>query len=85
MPILTLFGSTNLNSRSAHIDTELSFIMILPSLPASAVDDTSIVTLRKQLAAEIQDIRSHAGMWKGAQRKVRFWTKVIVQIVKGML
>ena len=30
-PVLTLFGSTNLNSRSAHIDTELSFIMVIPS------------------------------------------------------
>lgn len=30
-PVLTLFGSTNLNSRSAHIDTELSFIMVMPS------------------------------------------------------
>ncbi|KAI3609190.1 cdp-diacylglycerol-glycerol-3-phosphate 3-phosphatidyltransferase [Moniliophthora roreri] len=28
-PVLTLFGSTNLNSRSSHIDTELSFVMIL--------------------------------------------------------
>jgi CDP-diacylglycerol--glycerol-3-phosphate 3-phosphatidyltransferase len=31
LPILTLFGSTNLNSRSAHLDTELSFVMVLPS------------------------------------------------------
>ncbi|PFH48385.1 hypothetical protein AMATHDRAFT_196706 [Amanita thiersii Skay4041] len=30
-PILTMFGSTNLNSRSAHLDTELSFIMAIPS------------------------------------------------------
>ncbi|KAF5310409.1 hypothetical protein D9758_018996 [Tetrapyrgos nigripes] len=30
-PVLTLFGSTNLNSRSAELDTELSFVMVLPS------------------------------------------------------
>ncbi|KAF7440281.1 CDP-diacylglycerol--glycerol-3-phosphate 3-phosphatidyltransferase [Pleurotus ostreatus] len=30
-PVLTLFGSTNLNSRSSQLDTELSFIMALPS------------------------------------------------------
>ncbi|KAJ4470230.1 hypothetical protein J3R30DRAFT_3539901 [Lentinula aciculospora] len=29
-PVLSLFGSTNLNSRSADIDTELSFVMIIP-------------------------------------------------------
>ncbi|KIK66890.1 hypothetical protein GYMLUDRAFT_257598 [Collybiopsis luxurians FD-317 M1] len=29
-PVLTLFGSTNLNSRSSDIDTELSFVMVLP-------------------------------------------------------
>ncbi|KAF5326651.1 hypothetical protein D9619_004742 [Psilocybe cf. subviscida] len=34
-PTLTLFGSTNLNSRSAHIDTELSFVMVLPASSSS--------------------------------------------------
>ncbi|KAF5346551.1 hypothetical protein D9757_014187 [Collybiopsis confluens] len=29
-PVLTLFGSMNLNSRSADIDTELLFVMVLP-------------------------------------------------------
>ncbi|KAF5371555.1 hypothetical protein D9757_010389 [Collybiopsis confluens] len=29
-PVLTLLGSTNLHSRSADIDTELSFVMVLP-------------------------------------------------------
>ncbi|KAJ3828828.1 CDP-diacylglycerol-glycerol-3-phosphate 3-phosphatidyltransferase [Lentinula raphanica] len=52
-PVLSLFGSTNLNSRSADIDTELSFVMILPpvqpTIPFNAeadsvVDSTSIST-----------------------------------------
>ncbi|KAJ7846155.1 hypothetical protein B0H13DRAFT_2093898, partial [Mycena leptocephala] len=44
-PMLTLFGSTNLNSRSAHIDTELSFLMLVPE--TSGAD-----SLRRQLAEE---------------------------------
>lgn len=36
LPILTLFGSTNLNSRSAHLDTELSFVMVVPSRHVNA-------------------------------------------------
>ncbi|XP_006459614.1 hypothetical protein AGABI2DRAFT_184234 [Agaricus bisporus var. bisporus H97] len=39
LPILTLFGSTNLNSRSAHLDTELSFVMVLPSHQMDAEQD----------------------------------------------
>ncbi|KAG9226517.1 hypothetical protein CCMSSC00406_0005816 [Pleurotus cornucopiae] len=39
-PVLTLFGSTNLNSRSSQLDTELSFIMALP-LSASELVRTS--------------------------------------------
>jgi len=38
-PILTLLGSTNLNSRSAHLDTELSFLIILPS--RNTIDDAT--------------------------------------------
>ncbi|KNZ72109.1 CDP-diacylglycerol--glycerol-3-phosphate 3-phosphatidyltransferase, mitochondrial [Termitomyces sp. J132] len=75
-PVLTLFGSTNLNSRSAHIDTELSFVMILQG-------DSSPV--QKQLKDEIDGLRVHASGWKGGQRNVRLWTKVIVRLVKGML
>ncbi|KAF4608259.1 CDP-diacylglycerol--glycerol-3-phosphate 3-phosphatidyltransferase [Pleurotus pulmonarius] len=36
-PVLTLFGSTNLNSRSSQLDTELSFIMALPSSASDRV------------------------------------------------
>ncbi|KAJ7683694.1 hypothetical protein B0H17DRAFT_1073780 [Mycena rosella] len=77
-PLLTLFGSTNLNSRSAHIDTELSFLMLVPETSASDA-------LRAQLADEIGNLRSHASDWKGAQRKVRLGTKVLVGLVGGML
>ncbi|KAG6826348.1 hypothetical protein H0H92_000231 [Tricholoma furcatifolium] len=95
-PILTLFGSTNLNSRSAHIDSELSFIMIVPSTstPAEDVDATVIpqegsaspsLAVRTQLKEEVDRIRAHATSWKGARRNVRFWTKALVRMVKGML
>jgi CDP-diacylglycerol--glycerol-3-phosphate 3-phosphatidyltransferase len=99
-PILTLFGSTNLNSRSAHIDTELSFLMILPSetqIPATtptmdpssadslALADSPLRALQRDLAREIDGIRSNAAEWKGEQRHVRWTTKIIVWLVKGML
>ncbi|RDB28573.1 CDP-diacylglycerol--glycerol-3-phosphate 3-phosphatidyltransferase [Hypsizygus marmoreus] len=95
-PVLTLFGSTNLNSRSARIDTELSFIMVVPSAtpladasgePVKDVSSpsSSAMSIRLQLADEISRIRAFAIDWKGGKRKVRFWTKVIVRLVKGML
>ncbi|KAG6873239.1 hypothetical protein C0995_001258 [Termitomyces sp. Mi166 len=87
LPVLTLFGSTNLNSRSAHIDTELSFVMLVPSAegssPKGILSPTALV--QKQLKDEVEGLRAHATEWKGEQRNVRFWTKVIVRLVKGML
>ncbi|KIJ98127.1 hypothetical protein K443DRAFT_220581 [Laccaria amethystina LaAM-08-1] len=87
LPVLTLFGSTNLNSRSAHLDTELSFLMLIPS-EASGDHETKPspnLPLRKALAQEVDRIRSHTVHWKGEERKVRFTTKIIVWLVKGML
>jgi CDP-diacylglycerol--glycerol-3-phosphate 3-phosphatidyltransferase len=43
------------------------------------------MSLRHLLADEIANLRAHAIEWRGSERKVRFWTRVIVQIVKGML
>ncbi|KAL7283697.1 hypothetical protein ACG7TL_003133 [Trametes sanguinea] len=48
-PVLTLFGSTNLNSRSANLDTELSFVLA-----------TTSPTLRQRLADEVDGLRTHA-------------------------
>ncbi|TFY62697.1 hypothetical protein EVJ58_g3693 [Rhodofomes roseus] len=59
-PCLTLFGSTNLNSRSANIDTELSFMLV-----------TTSPGLRARLAEEVDGLRSHAYPWRGAERRVR--------------
>jgi len=87
LPVLTLFGSTNLNSRSAHLDTELSFLMLVPS-EASGDHETKLspnLLLRKALAQEVDRIRSHTVHWKGEERRVRFTTKIIVWLVKGML
>ncbi|KAG1890819.1 hypothetical protein F4604DRAFT_1702475 [Suillus subluteus] len=73
-PVLTLFGSTNLNSRSANLDTELSFVM------ATSSDD-----LRQKLQEEIQGLHHWAVPWRGGERKVRWRTKAIVALVGGML
>lgn len=59
-PCLTLFGSTNLNSRSANIDTELSFMLV-----------TTSPSLRARLADEVDGLRSQAHPWRGQERKVR--------------
>jgi len=90
-PVLTLFGSTNLNSRSAHIDTELSFLIIIPSegqppsTESSASGPSPLLSLRQDLFREIKRIRANSGEWNGAHRKVRWTTKIIVWLVKGML
>ncbi|KIL58518.1 hypothetical protein M378DRAFT_86436 [Amanita muscaria Koide BX008] len=98
LPILTVFGSTNLNSRSAHLDTELSFLMITPSELQNAASSKEVATkesltseadsvtqLRQQLRSELENIREHAVDWRGGQRKVRLLTKAIVHLVKNML
>jgi len=73
-PLLTLFGSTNLNSRSAHIDTELSFVLA-----------TTAPSLRARLAEEVDGLRMHALPWRGDQRHVRIGTRLLVGAVGGML
>ncbi|GAW01695.1 cdp-diacylglycerol-glycerol-3-phosphate 3-phosphatidyltransferase [Lentinula edodes] len=80
-PVLTLFGSTNLNSRSADIDTELSFVMALPPSTASPAANDPVETLREQLAREVAVIREDVKPWKGDSRKVRWLTKLIVFLV----
>ena len=79
-PVLTLFGSTNLNSRSANLDTELAFVMLVPSS-----EDESAMKLREDLDREIQGLRAHAVPWRGEQRRVRLGTKALVGLVGGML
>ncbi|EMD38152.1 hypothetical protein CERSUDRAFT_134754 [Gelatoporia subvermispora B] len=73
-PVLTLFGSTNLNSRSSNLDTELSFIML-----------TSSPALRARLGEEVDHLRAHAQPWRGRERRVRPGTKALVCAVGGML
>lgn len=82
-PVLTLFGSTNLNSRSAHLDTELSFVMLVP--PRGDSEEQSVTDLRHRLGEEVRGIRSNVHPWQGKERKVRLGTKAIVSLVGGML
>ena len=78
-PAVTLFGSTNLNSRSANLDTELSFVLATRS-PA----------LRQRLAEEVDGLREHAQPWRGHDdsdeaRRVRLGTRALIAFVGGML
>jgi len=41
--------------------------------------------LREHLQSEVDNILADASTWKGYKRKVRFSTKLIVWLVKGML
>lgn len=84
-PILTLFGSTNLNARSAHIDTELSFMMVLPTEGRQQGPENSVATLRHALADEIAKIRENTADWQGWRRKIRKTTRMLVWLIKGML
>lgn len=77
-PVLTLFGSTNLNSRSANLDTELSFVLA-----------TTSPLLQEKLAEEVDGLRAHAHPWRGEydseSRRVRLGTRALVGLVGGML
>jgi len=73
-PVLSLFGSTNLNSRSANLDTELSFVLL-----------TSSEALQKSLQDEVSGLWNCAAPWQGAERNIRWRTKTIVSMVDGML
>ena len=77
-PVLTLFGSTNLNSRSANLDTELSFVLA-----------TTAPSLQEKLIEEVDGLRAHAHPWRGESvsesRRVRLGTRALVGLVGGML
>ncbi|KAG8791654.1 CDP-diacylglycerol--glycerol-3-phosphate 3-phosphatidyltransferase [Ceratobasidium sp. 428] len=80
-PYATLFGSTNLNSRSAHLDTEISFILSVPERESS---------LRKVLQHEIINLRKNAHRvdsetFASPKRQVGLVTKAIVGLVGSML
>ncbi|KAG8747557.1 CDP-diacylglycerol--glycerol-3-phosphate 3-phosphatidyltransferase [Ceratobasidium sp. 414] len=80
-PYATLFGSTNLNSRSAHLDTEISFLLSVPERQSS---------LRAALRDEIINIRRNANCVDSdtfalPERQVSLVTKAIVGLVGSML
>lgn len=62
-----------------------------PSSEAEAISVDSggpantALNLRERLQYEIDNIRANASTWKGARRDVRFSTKLMVWLVKGML
>ena len=79
---MTLFGSTNLNSRSSNLDTELSFIMTIPEND----DDQVALALRQKLRDEVHGLKGFAVPWRGESRHVRIGTKMLIGLgVEGML
>jgi CDP-diacylglycerol---glycerol-3-phosphate 3-phosphatidyltransferase len=78
-PTTTVFGSTNLNSRSANLDTELSFIL-----------HTQSDELRSKLGAEVDYIWTHSqkvddNTWAEPHRAPSLSTHLIVALVEKML
>lgn len=78
-PTVSVFGSTNLNSRSANLDTELSFIL-----------HTESSELQRKLADEVDNIWTHAQKvgdetWKTPERNPPLMTRLIVALVGKML
>ncbi|KAH7343795.1 hypothetical protein B0J17DRAFT_643958 [Rhizoctonia solani] len=80
-PYATLFGSTNLNSRSAHLDTEVSFLLAVP-------EQNSL--LRTALRYEVSHIRNNTvkvddQAFASPERRVSLTTQAIVALVGAML
>lgn len=78
-PTTTVFGSTNLNSRSANLDTELSFIL-----------HTQSDELRSKLGVEVDHIWTHSqkvddATWAEPHRAPSLSTRLIVALVEKML
>ncbi|KZV88292.1 hypothetical protein EXIGLDRAFT_722823 [Exidia glandulosa HHB12029] len=78
-PNTTVFGSTNLSSRSANLDTELSFALL-----------TANDNLRQQLRTELDAIREYSDdvderTWSTPSRRVRFTTRLLVALLQNML
>ncbi|EJU00697.1 hypothetical protein DACRYDRAFT_89660 [Dacryopinax primogenitus] len=78
LPYATLFGSTNLNSRSAQLDTELSFLL-----------STRSRELQQALGREVQGLweagRRVDERDLDAAGRVRWGTRVLARVVGGML
>jgi len=56
--------------------------------PCKLNDEENMISafgLREHLQSEVDNILADASTWKGYKRKVRFSTKLIVWLVKGML
>lgn len=78
-PSISVFGSTNLNSRSANLDTELSFVM-----------HTECPELQHELAKEVDQLWTHAhpvdeSVWNKPDRVPPLTTRLIVGMVGTML
>ncbi|PVF95578.1 phospholipase D/nuclease [Serendipita vermifera] len=78
-PVVTVFGSTNLNSRSANLDTELSFIMHTTSEELQQNLDEEAVNIWQN--SEVVDENT----WKKPERSPSWTTHIITALVRNML
>ena len=72
-------------SRFSH-NTINTAVSLVPSCKLN--DEENMISafgLREHLQSEVDNILADASTWKGYKRKVRFSTKLIVWLVKGML
>ena len=74
-PSISLFGSTNLNARSANLDTELSFVLLTRSREVQTRLGEEVMLLR-------EDAREEGGLGAGG---ISWVTRIIVWCVAGML
>jgi CDP-diacylglycerol--glycerol-3-phosphate 3-phosphatidyltransferase len=81
-PSLTLFGSTNLNERSATLDTELSFLMHTTSPALRQRLGEEVGWLWKDSATVNEDVWREEGRRMGG---VSWGTRAIMSIVGHML
>ncbi|EIN07132.1 hypothetical protein PUNSTDRAFT_104642 [Punctularia strigosozonata HHB-11173 SS5] len=95
-PIMTLIGSTNLSSRSANLDTELSFVLLTCSPSLRAQLQREVNGLQGSLAAgdrvptTSESNQTWTRDWRGEDeslpgRKVRLGTRVLVSMMGRML
>ncbi|KZT53490.1 hypothetical protein CALCODRAFT_50949 [Calocera cornea HHB12733] len=78
-PTTTLFGSTNLNSRSASLDTELSFFL-----------STTSPELRTRLGEEVDRLWRYGRVvdereWGRGERRVRAGTRALLGVMGSMM
>lgn len=78
---MTLLGSSNFGTRSAHLDLECTLL----------IDASRSPTMQRRLKEEVQELQKDAGdlvnesMFERPERKVHWGVKVAAWVIKRML